>query len=227
MKTPRLEIKVCGLTTPAAAIACIAVGADAIGMVFHPASPRHLLSAQAQELAAGLPLGVAKVGVFVDQSADEIVRIAAQVGLDTVQLHGAPSASDYDVFARHGLHVVQVLRSTGSKLLAEARALPPTVGLLVECGHGTLPGGNGAAWNWGEAAALREIRPFAIAGGLDPANVALALAASGASAVDVSTGVETSPGVKNLGKVTAFVIAVHASGAASRGRVFHPIRKAS
>ena len=224
MKTPRVEIKICGLTTPAAAIACVAVGADAIGMVFHPTSPRNLAPAQAQEIAAALPDGVAKVGVFVHQTTDEILRIAAQVGLNTLQLHGPAAGQAYDVFRRHGLHVVQKLCGSGASLLAQARALPPEVGVLVECGRGALPGGNGTPWNWGEAIVLRELRPYAVAGGLDPANVAQALLASGASGVDVSSGIEAAPGVKDLHKVTAFVAAVHGSGAVSHGKVFHPPR---
>jgi phosphoribosylanthranilate isomerase len=135
-------------------------------------------------------------------------------------LYGTPDALAYAAFARHGLHVVQVLRCTESELPAQARALPPAVGLLVECGRGALPGGNGAAWNWGAAAIIQAIRPFAVAGGLDSTNVAQALAASGASAVDISTGVETAPGIKDLGKVKAFVAAVRAAGAVSRGSVF-------
>ena len=82
-----IEIKICGLTNPSAALACVAAGANAIGMVFHPASPRNLTPAQAQEIAAQLPSHVAKVGVFVEQTAEEIVQIAQHVGLTVVQLH--------------------------------------------------------------------------------------------------------------------------------------------
>jgi len=164
---------------------------------------------------------VAKTGVFVNQTADEIFRIASQVGLDTVQFHGAPTASLYDILARNGLHVVQKLCGSEIRLLAQARLLPPAAGVLVECGRGTLPGGNGTPWNWGEASVLRDIRPFAVAGGLDASNVAQALAISGASGVDVSSGVEAAPGIKDMGKVTAFVAAVRTSRACGRGNVFN------
>jgi len=224
MNAPRIEIKVCGLTTPAAAMACVAAGVDSIGMVFHPTSPRNLTPAQAHKIASALPAGVAKVGVFVNQTADEILRMAAQAGLDTVQFHGAPVASLYESLANHGLHVVQKLCGSENRLLAQARLLPPAVGILVECGRGALPGGNGSPWNWGESSVLREIRSFAVAGGLDASNVAQALAVSGASGVDVSSGVEAAPGVKDLGKVTAFVAAVRASGACGGGQVFHSSR---
>jgi len=218
---PRIEIKICGLTSPDAARACVAAGAHAIGMVFHPASPRNLQPAQAQAIAGQLPPTVAKVGVFVDQPAAEVLRIAAQVGLSAVQLHQTPTGQNYEIFIRNNLHVVQVLRSTGPELLAQVRALPPQVGLLVECGCGPLPGGNGTVWNWAEARALREIRPFAIAGGLDLENVAQALAASGASAVDVSSGVEATPGVKDLNKVKAFIAAVRAAAGNRQSCVFN------
>jgi phosphoribosylanthranilate isomerase len=221
MSAPRIEIKICGLTTPAMAIACVAAGADSIGMVFHPSSPRNLLPAQAREIAANLPPGVAKVGVFVHQSADEIVRIAAQAGLNCVQFHGDPMPSLYEALTGQGLHVVQKLCGTEKRLLTQARLLPPGVGVIVECGRGALPGGNGTPWNWGEAHVLQDERPFAVAGGLDAANIREALAISGASAVDISSGVEAAPGVKDLGKVTAFIAAVRASGAVSRGQVFH------
>ncbi len=220
MTPPHIGIKICGLLSPAMALACADAGADAIGMVFHPPSPRNIQPAQARAITARLPPHVAKVGVFVDQDTEEIARIAAQAGLDAVQLHTVLPGDRYARLTRHGLHVVQVLRSSGAELLAQACALPPAVGLLVECGRGALPGGNGAAWNWADAAVLRELRPFAVAGGLDPANVAQALLASGASAVDVSTGVESAPGSKDLARVAAFIAAVRAAGATSRGRVF-------
>ena len=220
MSVTRIEIKICGLTTPASAIDCVAMGADAIGMVFHPTSPRNLQPPQAQEIAQNLPAGVAKVGVFVNQTADEILRISEYVGLNTVQFHGKPVASLHERLARHGLHFVQKLCGSGNRLLAQVRLLPPAIGVLVECGRGALPGGNGTPWNWDEAIVLRDLRPFAVAGGLDAANVAQALAVSGASAVDISSGVEVAPGIKDLSKVTAFIAAVRASGAQGGGRVF-------
>ena len=220
MSATRIEIKICGLTTPEAASACAAAGADAIGMVFHPPSPRNLSVAQAHAIATALPSAVAKIGVFVQQTAEEILQIAAQVGLTGIQLHGAPDGHSHETFTLHKLHVVQMLCGRGANLLTQAGKLPSSTGILVECGRGALPGGNGTPWNWGEALVLREIRPFAVAGGLDPANVGQALAVSSASGVDVSSGVEAAPGVKDLGKVSAFIAAVRTSGAKGCGRVF-------
>ena len=220
MIQPGIEIKICGLTTPAEALACAAAGADAIGLVFHAASPRNLLPAQAQAIAAGLPCAVARVGIFVTQGTAEILQIAAQVGLTAVQVYGAPGSYDYPAFASQGLQVVQVLRCSGAELLRQAHALPANLGLLVECGRGTLPGGNGIAWNWSDSALLCGVRAFAVAGGLDAANVAEALRASGAAAVDVSSGVESAPGTKDLTKVTAFIATARACGATGAGCVF-------
>ncbi len=201
-------------------MACVAAGADAIGLVFHPASPRHLTLDQARAITAVLPDHVARVGVFVEQTMNEILATATQAGLSAVQLYAAPCEENYATLARHGLHVVQVLRSAGSELLAQARTVPTSFGLLIECGRGILPGGNGITWNWADAAGLQAIRPFGVAGGLETANVSQALTASGASAVDVSSGVESAPGVKDLAKVTAFISAVRAAKAASQGSVF-------
>ena len=224
-RTIPIEVKICGLTTPAAAAACAAAGASAIGMVFHPTSPRDLTPEQARKIAAVVPKGVARVGVFVDQDADAILRIAEQVGLDTVQLHGNWRDLPIEAFQARGLRVVCVLRTNGEELLADERRVPPDAGVLMECGRGVLPGGNGVAWDWTGAAVLCGVRPFAIAGGLTPDTVADAIRASSASAVDVSSGVESAPGVKDLDKVTAFIATVRATGDKACGSVFQPIRK--
>lgn len=216
-----IEIKICGLTSPETAAACAAAGADAIGMVFHPPSPRHLTLEQACDVAAAVPAGVAKVGVFATQDQESVLRIASQAGLDVVQLHGACAGVDAAAFTARGLRVVRVLRATGAELAAQAQRVPRDEGILVECGQGVLPGGNGIAWRWSDAAALRAIRPFAVAGGLTPDNVDVALAQSGASAVDVSSGVECAPGIKDPERVRAFVAAARAAHVAAAGPVFH------
>ena len=172
-----IEVKICGLTTPGGAAACVAVGVDAVGLVFHPPSPRHLSTAQAHEIAAAVPAGVMKVGVFVEQDADAIRRVADKVGLDVAQLHRPATAAEIATLQAAGLRVVALLRTTGENLLRDAAQVPDSAGVLVECGHGRLPGGTGATWAWGEAAALAAMRPFAVAGGLSAVNVTAALAA--------------------------------------------------
>ena len=104
-----------------------------------------------------------------------------------------------------GFHVIKTVNGTGLALLQAARNLPDACGVLIECGRGPLPGGNGAAWNWAEAAPVAALRPFALAGGLTPENAAAAAAAARASAVDVSSGVENAPGRKNLEKCAHLV----------------------
>ena len=215
----RIEIKICGLTTPEMAEQCADAGVDAIGLVFFPPSPRHVSPQRAREVAAAVPEHMARVGVFVEQSAATILEIATFASLNVVQLVGA-SAAAATPLREAGLHVVQMLSTNGAALTEQSCLIPISDGVLVECGQGVLPGGNGTTWNWSGAAALRTVRPFAIAGGLTPENVASAILASGASAVDVSSGVESSRGVKNIELVRAFMAAVRATPANSTGPVF-------
>lgn len=198
--TPRLEVKICGLTRPAEAAAIAEAGADAIGLVFHPASPRHLDPARARAIVAALPPDVPAVGVFADAAADTVAQIADRAGARIVQLHGAETAETIAFLLARGFAVLKTVKAVGPGTRRAARALPDGCGLLVECGAGPLPGGNGAAWNWAAAAPFAAIRPFALAGGLTPDNAATAAAAARASAVDLSSGVETAPGRKSLEK---------------------------
>jgi phosphoribosylanthranilate isomerase len=215
----RIEIKICGLTTPEMAELCADAGVDAIGMIFFPPSPRHVSPQRARQVAAAVPEHVARVGVFVEHSAATILEIATFAGLNVVQLVGA-SASAATPLREAGLHVVQMLSTNGAALTAQSCLIPVSDAVLVECGKGILPGGNGATWNWSGAAALRTVRPYAIAGGLTPENVADAILASGASSVDVSSGVESSRGVKNIELVRTFIAAVRATPANATGPVF-------
>ncbi len=191
------NLKICGITTRETARFCAAAGVGALGAVFFSKSPRALTPQQARALFDGLPAHVARVGVFVDMPVAELLDCAREAGLDTVQLHGSEPLDDILAVRREGFRVIKVLKAAGEKLLEAAAALPLSVGILVECGRGALPGGNGAAWDWAEAAPLATVRPFALAGGLTPDNLAEAARLSHASAWDLSSGVETSPGVKD------------------------------
>ena len=206
MKAP---LKICGLTTPEDARFCAEAGAAALGAVFFPPSPRNVTPERAAEVFADVPPDVARVGVFVDGTAAEILRAARIAGLGVAQLHGAePPALAAELLAA-GIRVLKVLR--GGELAAEAEAYPADTRFLVECGRGALPGGNGAAWDWSAARALSP-RPFALAGGLGPDNLAAAATASGAVFFDLSSSVESSPGRKDRGKVLAAVAAARAAG---------------
>lgn len=191
------NLKICGITTRDTARFCAEAGVGALGAVFYAKSPRYVTPQQARHLFDNLPDSVARVGVFVDPSIPDLLAAAREAALDTVQLHGREPLETIRAAQQAGFRVIKVLKVTGCSLLAEANALPTSAGILVECGRGTLPGGNGAVWNWEGAAALAALRPYALAGGLTPQNLVDAATLSRASAWDVSSGVETSPGIKD------------------------------
>ncbi len=191
------NLKICGITTRKTALFCAESGVGALGVVFFKKSPRCVTSQQARALFEGLPARVARVGVFVDMPTDEIIAVAREASLDTIQMHGNEPLSAITAAQDAGFHVIKVLKVTGDALLESARSLPAAAGILVECGCGTLPGGNGAAWNWADAAPLAAVRPFGLAGGLTPGNLGEAARLSQGVAWDVSSGIETAPGIKD------------------------------
>jgi phosphoribosylanthranilate isomerase len=191
------NLKICGITSRETARFCAEAGAGALGAVFFKKSPRYVTPQQTRLFFEDLPAEVARVGVFVDMPSAELIRTAHEASLDTVQLHGNESSADVAAAQQAGFHVIKVLKVTGEKLWEAAQALPATVGILIECGQGILPGGNGAAWNWAAAAPLATVRPFALAGGLTPDNLLEASRLSRAVAWDISSGVETAPGIKD------------------------------
>lgn len=198
-------LKICGITRRADALFCAEAGAGALGAVFYAKSPRNVSAVAARKLFLDLPPQIARVGVFVNASVDTMLRTARIAALDTVQMHGEETVDKIEAVLREGLHVVQAIKRTGPGLLAAARALPPQVGILVECGRGALPGGTGLVWNWGLAAPLAQFRRFAIAGGLNPQNLVQVARESRAAGFDVSSGVELSPGIKDEAAVRAFM----------------------
>ena len=199
------HVKICGITRRQDALLCAAAGAGALGAVFYEKSPRHVAPAAVRKLFEGLDPQIARVGVFVNASVDAMLRTARIAALDVVQMHGEETAEKIEAVLREGFRVVQAIKRTGPELLAAARALPPQVGLLVECGRGALPGGNGLAWNWSKAAPLAQFRAFSIAGGLNPQNLAQVARDSLATGFDASSGVETAPGLKDEAAVRAFL----------------------
>jgi len=201
-----LRVKICGITSAEDGLAASAAGADAIGLVFWPRSPRALDLGRAREIAAALPPLVLRVGVFVDAPAAEIARTADAVGLDLVQLHGDEPPDALAALPRRALKALRVGDGFRPEqaLAYEGRA----AGLLLDTRHGSAPGGSGRSFDWSHARALRErVRFLVLAGGLTPENVAEAIAAVRPDAVDVSTGVESSPGRKDPVRVAAFVAA--------------------
>jgi phosphoribosylanthranilate isomerase len=205
------NLKICGITDAATAHFCADAGVGALGAVFFKKSPRYVTPQHARSMFKGLPPGVARVGVFADLPAAEVAAIAREAALDTVQLHGSEPLDTLLALQDRGYHVIRALKISGKNLLEAARAIPASAGILVECGSGTLPGGNGAAWNWADAAPLAELRPFALAGGLTPRNIADALRLSKAQACDASSGVETAPGVKDPAAIRELIAALGTS----------------
>ena len=210
-----VQIKICGLTDPAQARACAEAGVDAIGLVFYPSSPRYVTPGQAREIVAALPAGVTAVGVFVDDFVTHMLDVAKTAGLTCVQLHGREPQEVEDALRGEGLRVIKALRSRGGPALTREAAQHSAVDAwLVEGSRGILPGGNGLGWDWSGAGILQGAgRPFAVAGGLTPENVGGALRGARAAAVDLSSGVEARPGVKDLSLVVAAVDAVRAVNA--------------
>jgi len=202
------NLKICGVTSPDTARFCAETGVGALGAVFYPKSPRYVSPERARALFNELPPHVARVGVFVDMPVGEMLRIARAAALDTLQLHGSEPLDTLLAALAAGYRVIKVLKAAGEPLLAAARELPPSIGILVECGRGVLPGGNGAAWDWAGAAPLAALRPYALAGGLTPDNLAEAARLSRASAWDLSSGVETAPGIKDHAAVARAVAAL-------------------
>jgi indole-3-glycerol phosphate synthase / phosphoribosylanthranilate isomerase len=206
----RVAVKVCGLTSVQDALVAAEAGADAIGFVFWPGSPRTVDVARAREIAAALPPFLLRVGVFVDAPAAEMARVAEAVGLDLLQLHGHETPESMAGLARRAIKAVRV--GPGFQAEEALRYAGTAAGLLLDTrlpGPNAAPGGTGTAFDWAVAREVREKAPWLmLAGGLTPENVARALSAVRPDAVDVSSGVESSPGRKDAARVRAFVDAV-------------------
>ena len=204
----QIPVKICGLTRPDEALACARMGADAIGLVFYPKSPRHIAPRQAGAICRQLPPHVKTVAVCVDMPSEEILALASECGFGTVQLHGRETPQKVARLTQAGLRVIKALFTNRPPEIALAPKYEAAAAFLVECGQGRLPGGNARTWNWHLPLALFGKQPAILAGGLAPENIRQALRVSQPDAVDVSSGVEASPGRKDLQKVQAFISAV-------------------
>ena len=199
------QIKICGLTDPDQALECAQLGADAIGLVFYPKSPRNVSIEQAAAITARLPGHVASVGVFVNPDKDTLLHTIDACGLGAVQLHGQESPQWVDEISR-STHagIIKVLFAQRAPRLSDA-ANYDIRGFLVECGKGRLPGGNAMAWDWAIAEEFAHHYPLILAGGLSAENVAAAIAACLPDAVDASSSLEAEPGRKDMDKVKRFI----------------------
>jgi phosphoribosylanthranilate isomerase len=205
-------VKICGVNDPAAMEAAVAAGADMVGFVFFPPSPRAVTPEGAAALSAGQPWGPLRVGLFVDPTDDEIAAVLAALPLDIIQLHGEETpARAAEIRARFGRPVMKALGIASAADLDQVAAYALAVDrflLDAKAPPGApLPGGNAAPFDWTLTAGRSVPRPWLLAGGLTPGNVAEALAVSGAPGVDVSSGVERARGVKDPARIAAFVAA--------------------
>lgn len=191
-------VKVCGLSTPEAVRAAAESGADAVGFVL-TRSPREVTPAQVRGLLSHVPPGIPAVGVFRHEPAHAAVELAREAGLAWVQLHGDRSPADVQAVHDAGMKIIRAVTMSAP---AEAFGNWGEELLLVDA---AVPG-SGEAWDYSSVRARKlASRHWLLAGGLDPANVARAAAEAGAWGVDVSSGVESSSGVKDLGKIRDFV----------------------
>jgi phosphoribosylanthranilate isomerase len=199
-----MTIKICGITNAADALAAAALGVHALGFVFWPGSPRAIDVDLAGDIVGVLPPFITPVGVFVDPSRDDVAAAWVRAGIRVVQIHGtAPAGLTRDVTILRAVH----LSDDGRGVRPEVPGRAP---VLVDTFDATLRGGTGRAIDWSRVAAVAAERPVILAGGLTPDNVCHAIRAAGPSGVDVSSGVERSPGVKDHGKMAGFVAAVRA-----------------
>lgn len=204
------RVKICGLRSAADMAAVVSAGAAYAGLNFFPKSPRFLTLPLARDVALAAPPGMVKVALTVDADDATLDAIVEAVPLDMLQLHGHESPERVaDLRARYGLPVMKVLG------VADESDLAPLIDyslvadqLMIDAKPpkgAVLPGGNGIAFDWRLLVGRKWLKPWMLAGGLTPQNVAEAIRLTGARQVDVASGVETAPGVKDAGLMTAFV----------------------
>jgi phosphoribosylanthranilate isomerase len=206
----RVNAKICGLSTPETVGAAIRHGASHVGFVFFPKSPRNLDAARAAALVALVPPHVAKVGVFVDPDDALIDQAIGIGGIDTLQLHGKEAPERLAAIrARHpDIALWKAIPVRTRADLAAAKAHAGIADLILydaKTPDGTLPGGMGLRFDWTLLDGFAHPQRWALSGGIDAGNVERAQAVTGARLIDVSSGVETSPGIKAVDKIAAFL----------------------
>jgi phosphoribosylanthranilate isomerase len=211
----RTRVKICGFTRPEDALAAGRLGADAIGLVFYPPSPRHVSVEQAQAIVAALPPFVTVVGLFVDEEPERVREVISQVRVDVLQFHGDESPAYCEAFGRPYLKAIRM--RPGTDLLEVAAEYRAASGLLLDADDPQAKGGTGKSFDWALIPPDCPL-PVILAGGLRPDNVAEALRQVRPYALDVSSGVEVVKGVKDAGKMAAFLKEVHDFDHAKRDR---------
>lgn len=213
----QLFVKICGITRPQDAELAAGLGAQALGFVFWPGSPRGVSAAAAKAIAASVPADVLKVGVFVDQPVAEVAHTMDEVGLDVAQLHGHESPEYCEqLMVRLAVPVVSASRRTIFKAVGmtdngsvSVEAFDPDVVLLVDAHDPERFGGTGKTVNWDAAREIAATRRTILAGGLNAANIKLAVRSVRPYGVDISSGVESAPGIKDPNRLRSFFEALH------------------
>jgi phosphoribosylanthranilate isomerase len=202
------RIKICGITRPEDAQVAVASGADAIGLVFYAKSPRAVSAAQAAEIVAAVPPFVTVVALFVDEPAAGIERILETVPVDMIQFHGEQDPEFCRRFNRPWMKALRVRRELDIRAACER--LGGARAVLLDSWQQGVPGGTGKTFDWALAPQHLTL-PLVLAGGLNEGNVGEAIVRLRPAAVDVSGGVEASPGIKDRDKIERFVAAVRAA----------------
>ncbi len=207
-----VAVKICGCSTPDAVAAAAAGGASYVGFVFYPPSPRAVSTERAATLARLAPERMKRVALMVDPD-DELVRLVAnRVALDLIQLHGSETpARVAAIKALAGLPAMKAIKVADATDVATAAAYLECADMLLfdakvpETRPGALPGGNASSFDWRLLSGRRWSRPWMLSGGLNAANLSEAVSVSGAKIVDVSSGIESRPGVKDPEKIRALL----------------------
>lgn len=205
----RTRVKICGITRPQDAIAAAQAGADAIGLVFYPASPRAVEIEQAREIVTALPPFVTVVGLFVDADEATIRQVLAALPLDVLQFHGDESPGACRRYARPYIKALRMREE--ADVLGAAREYHDAAGLLLDTYQAGVPGGTGDSFDWRRVPA-HLTTPVVLAGGLTPENVAEAVSTARPYGVDVSGGVESQKGIKDAWKIRSFIAEVERVG---------------
>ncbi len=207
-----IQAKICGINSDDAMRESIDGGADFVGLVFYPPSPRAVTAVEAAQLVNRIPDHVDRVGLFVDMGNDMLTDILSQVTLDLLQLHGAESpARVQEIRQLTKIPVMKAIRVASDRDIAEADSYLDVVDRILFDAKapsdmtGALPGGNAVTFDWNLLAGRKWPCPWMLSGGLHAANVAEAVATSGAPSVDVSSGVESSPGTKDPARIREFL----------------------
>lgn len=202
----RTRVKICGFTRPEDALQAVRLGVDAIGLVFYSKSPRNVEIAQAQAIADGLPAFVTVTGLFVDEAPERINEVLRHVRIDLLQFHGDEKPKDCVLYDKPFIKAIRM--KPGIDLKGLACDYHRASGLLLDADHPEAKGGTGLSFDWARIPQGFS-KPMILAGGLRPENVSLALHQVRPYALDVSSGVESSKGIKDTEKMAAFLKEVY------------------